>query len=92
MKTEVYSWRVSADLKTDLEREARRRNLSLAGVLDLAARDLLKNRGSANEDEEQRSLHQAAEECVGAFAGNDPRRSERARSALRARLRQKHAR
>ena len=29
MKTEVYSWRVSTELKTGLEREARRRNIEL---------------------------------------------------------------
>ena len=28
MKTEVYSWRVSRELKTDLEREARRRKMA----------------------------------------------------------------
>jgi len=35
MKTEVYSWRVAADLKTGLMREAHRRKTSLSAVLDL---------------------------------------------------------
>jgi hypothetical protein len=41
MKTEVYSWRVSPDIKTGLEREARRRKMSVSAVLDLAAREWL---------------------------------------------------
>jgi len=93
MKTEVYSWRVSTDLKTGLEREARRRKLSLAAVLDLAAREFLNNTGAANEGEEkQRRLHQAASKLLGAFAGGDPRRSEDLRRAVRHRLRRNHAR
>ena len=42
MKTEVYSWRVSSDLKPDLEREAHSRKASLASLLDTAAREWLK--------------------------------------------------
>jgi len=87
MKTEVYSWRVSTDLKTGLEREARRRKLSLAAVLDLAAREWLKNTGAGNGgEEEQRRLHRAASRLLGAFAGGDPRRSEDVRRAVRRRL------
>jgi len=47
MKTEVYCWRVSTDLKNSLEREARRRKVSLSAVLDLAARTWLDERGTA---------------------------------------------
>ena len=44
---------------------------------DSAVRDWLKN--SASEiagDEEQRRLHEAAEECIGVLSGSDPARSE----------------
>jgi hypothetical protein len=41
MKTEVYSWRVSAELKTMLEREVRRSKTPVSELLDLAVRDLL---------------------------------------------------
>jgi hypothetical protein len=93
MKTEVYSWRVSTDLKTGLEREARRRKISLSAVLDLAAQAwLTKNDADDNDDEKQRSLHQAASECFGIFAGDDPRRSEKVRQAVRQRLRRRHGR
>ena len=93
MKSEVYSWRVSTDVKTGLEREARRRKLSLSAVLDLAAREWLsKAGGSDGEEEEQRRLHAAASESIGSFAGGDSRRSENARAALRQRLRRRYAR
>ena len=46
MKSEVYSWRVSTELKSGLEREARRRKISVSAVLDLAAREWLKTGGA----------------------------------------------
>jgi hypothetical protein len=93
MKNEVYSWRVSTDLKTGLEREARRRKLSLSAVLDLAARDWLSKGGAEIEgDEEQLRLRKAASECFGAVASGNAHRSENARQAVRQRLRQHHDR
>lgn len=93
MKTEVYSWRVSTELKSDLEREARLRKTSVSAMLDLAAREWLKT-SAANvaEDEEQRRLHAAASECLGAFAGRDSRRAERGKQAIRERLRRRYGR
>lgn len=93
MDTEVYSWRVSRELKSDLERQARIRKTSLSAILNLAARDWLKQSAAAvGEDEEQRSLHLAAMKCVGAIAGGNPRRAETAREAVRERLKRRHAR
>lgn len=93
MKTEVYSWRVSTDLKTGLEREARRRQTSLSEVLDLAAREWLKKNDAGSEGaEEQRRLHEAALNCFGTFASGDARRSENAAQAVRQRLRRRHER
>ncbi len=89
MKTEVYSWRVSPELKMGLEREARRRRMSVSAVLDLAARELLDHGGEEAGEEEQRKLHLAAAKCLGAFAGGNPGRSEDARKAVRRRLRRK---
>jgi hypothetical protein len=90
MKTEVYSWRVSAGLKTGLELEARRRKLSLSAALDLAARDWLNKDAQMESDDEQARLHNAALECFGAFAGGDARRSEHARRTMRQRLRRRY--
>jgi len=93
MKSEVYSWRVASELKSNLEREARQRKTSLAAVLDLAARDWLKRSAvDSAGDEEQRRLHEAAESCLGALAGGNPRRAENARQAIRERLRRNHVR
>ena len=93
VKNEVYSWRVSTDLKTGLEREARRRKLSLSAVLDLAARDWLSKGGEEVEgDEEQLRLQKAASQCFGVLASGVANRSENARQAVRQRLRRHHAR
>jgi hypothetical protein len=93
MKAEVYSWRISTDLKTTLEREARRRKLSVSAVLDQAVREWLKHSPGAIEDEEeQQRLHQAASKFLGAFAGGNAHRSENVRLSVRQRLRRKHER
>jgi len=93
MKSEVYSWRVSADLKTGLEREARRRKVSVSVVLDLAARDWLDRGGAKIEgDEKQPRLHKAASKCFGVLASGDAHRSENAGQAVRQRLRRRNDR
>jgi hypothetical protein len=93
MKSEVYSWRVSTDLKTGLEREARRRKISVSAALDSAARDWLKKIGAEIEgDEEQSRLHNAASKCFGVLASGNAHRSEATRQAVRQRLRRRHDR
>ena len=93
MKTEVYSWRVSTDLKSTLEREARVRKTSISSVLDSAVREWLKTSPvNPVDDNEQRQLHQAAAHCLGIIDGGDPRRAETARQSIRQRLHRRHAR
>jgi hypothetical protein len=93
MKTEVYSWRVSTELKTGLEREARRRKISLSAALDLAAQEWLKNGGAdKDDDQEQKRLHEAAAKCFGVLTGGDPHRSENVRKLVRERLRRRYGR
>ena len=93
MKTEVYSWRLSGELKADLEREARFRRVPVSAVLESAARDWLKNSESTEpEDEAQRKLLAAAEGCFGVLSGGDPRRAETARDTLRKRLNRRNGR
>jgi hypothetical protein len=93
MKTEVYSWRVSTELKTGLERAARRRKTSLSAVLDLAAQEWLTKSSAADEGgAEQRRLQQAASECFGAFASSEARRSESVQRVVRQRLRRRYER
>ena len=93
MRTHVYSWRLPGELKSDLERAARLRKATVSAILDAAVRDWLKRSApDAGEDAEQDRLHAAAASCLGAFAGGDPHRSERARGAIRERLAKRHAR
>jgi hypothetical protein len=93
METEVYSWRVSRELKSDLERQARIRNTSISAVLNLAVREWLKQSAAEiGDDEEQRRLHESATKFVGAFAGRNPRRAETARQAIGDRLKRRRAR
>jgi hypothetical protein len=88
MKTQIYSWRLSEELKSDLEREARLRKLPVAAVLEVAVRDWLKKSGEdVAGDQAQRKLHAAIEDCIGIVAGGDPRRSEKVRETVRKRLR-----
>ncbi len=93
MRTEVYSWRLSSELKSDLEREARLRQAPVSSVLEAAVRDWLKKGDAgASEDEAQRRLHTAAANCFGALASGNPRRAETAREELRKRLGRRYAR
>jgi hypothetical protein len=93
MKTEVYSWRVSSDVKTSLEREARRRKISISAALDAAAREWLQKSGIAHEgDDEQRRLHKSAQRWLGTLASGNAQRSETASKTVRDRLRQRYGR
>ena len=93
MKTEVYSWRLSRELKSNLERQARLRKVSVSSVLEMAVRDWLKKSaiGTAG-DAAQRKLHAAAEHCLGVLAGRNPRCAEEARATIIVRLRRRYAR
>ena len=93
MSKEVYSWRVSAELKSDLEREARLRGVSVSSLLDTAVRELLtKSSRNSGEDDRQRQLHAAAEACFGIIAGGNPRRSESVTKLVRSHLRRRQGR
>jgi hypothetical protein len=93
MSTEVYSWRVSRELKQELEREARRRKASVSSILDAAAREWLKkSRASVSDDEEQRRLHAAIEPFIGTISGRDPYRSESVGKIVRENLRRRYGR
>jgi len=93
MKTEVYSWRVSSELKSALEREARIRKVSISAIVDSAVRNWLqKSAADPAEAAEQRRLHRAAASCFGMLAGGNPRRAETARESIRQRLGRRYAR
>jgi hypothetical protein len=84
---------VSRELKSGLEREARRRKLSLSAVLDLAAIEWLNKGGpEPGSDEEQQRLHSSAATAFGAITGGDPSRSKNVRQSVRERLRRRNDR
>ena len=93
MKTDVYSWRLSRELKSELERAARSRKVPVSKLLDMAAREwLAKNAADVSSDEEQKRLHAAVEPFMGAFASGNPRRSQMVGEIVRKRLARKYGR
>jgi len=94
VKTEVYSWRISPELKTGLEAEARREKLSVSALLDRLASEGLAERRSRSEadDAEQARLHAAAEKLCGTIRGGGAARSESVRTLVRERLKRRHER
>jgi hypothetical protein len=93
MKTEVYSWRVSTEVKESLEEEARLSGASVAAVLDRITRAWIEQRRRASGEDEraQARIRKRALQVVGTVAGDDPYRAERARDLVRRRLRDRRA-
>ncbi|HEY4054515.1 MAG TPA: hypothetical protein VGL74_12265 [Terriglobales bacterium] len=80
MKTEVYSWRVSAEKKLALESEAMREGISFAQVLDdISSEWLERKRLALAEDElEQKKLRARVLKLAGSLSGGDPDRASNA--------------
>ena len=94
MKTEVYSWRVSSELKADLEREARARKVPMSSILNQAVRDWLNHKVTDQSDEEeQRRLRAAMEACYGSISiGGGPYTADKVRKVIRKRLTRRYGR
>jgi len=94
MKSEIYSWRLSPDLKSDLEEAARRERVSVAQLLERIAREWLKARAAAAEDDEaeQERLRAIAMQFVGTIRGGDPDRAAEASKRVRELLARKYGR
>lgn len=94
MKSEVYSWRLPRELKIDLEEAARRERVSVARLLERIARDWLRARAAATEDDEaeQARLKAAAMQFVGTIRGGDPDRSAEVSKRVRELLARKYGR
>jgi hypothetical protein len=93
MKTEVYSWRVSAAKKADLESEARREGTSVADLLDRITADWLQERRTSRngEQDEQAALRRRVMATVGTIHSGDPTLATRAREVVRERIARKHS-
>lgn len=94
MKSEIYTWRVSPDVKSALETEARRKKVTLAALLDQLARQWLQDRRAqlAGEAAGQSRLHVQAQKSIGKIAGKNPSRAGSVRVLVRERLARKHDR
>jgi len=92
MKTEVYSWRVSAERKAELEAESRKEGTSLSGLLEDITGEWLASRRNGEKDEaEQAAIRKRAAPALGAVRGGDPTRSARAKELVREIIAEKHA-
>ena len=93
-KTEVYSWRLSPDLKNALEEAARRERESVAGLLERITLEWLDRSrfGDGQDTVIQNELHGAVARTFGTIAGGDPQRSASVQQAVRARLDKRRAR
>ena len=95
MKTEVYSWRLSADLKADLEAEARRQKKSVSALLaEFSRQGLRRGRKRKEADEaEQARLHAEVAKYIGSVEiGLGPYTNARIRESFRREWEEKRAR
>src|SRR4051794_28523241 len=93
MKTEVYSWRLSPDLKGALEEAARRERVSVSRLLERIAREWLKASAPAQDEEAgQARLRAAVAPYIGALRSGDPDLAEKASERMREELLKAHAR
>ena len=94
MKTEVYSWRLSAERKAELEEEARREGAPLSTLLDRVTRDWLAERRKGRSDDaaEQAAIRKRAMSAIGSVSGGDPHRSSRASQSVKELLRKRYGR
>lgn len=92
-KSEVYSWRVTADLKAALEDAAREERTSVGKLLGRMARQWLHDRAAGASESEvvQRRIRALSARFVGSLAGGHPRRAEGARREVRERLAKRRA-
>ena len=93
MKSEVYSWRLSPELKSDLEHAARQEGVSVSRLLDRITREWLKARpGAADDEAEQERIRASAMRSIGKLRGGDPDRSAMVSQRVREQLARKRAR
>jgi hypothetical protein len=92
MKTEVYSWRVSADKKAELEGAARLEGTSLSALLDAITTDWLRQgrNGTLEDEAKQAAIRERAAAAIGSIHGGDPTRASRASELVREIIVRKH--
>jgi hypothetical protein len=93
-KSEVYSWRLTPDLKSSLEALARAQGKNLAELLEEMAQERIARGPETGESEQARQarLHASAMRFAGAISGGDPDRAAKARDLVRKRIAERHGR
>ena len=91
MKTEVYRWRLSHHLKSQLQEAARAEQKSVSDLLEEIVKSWLRHtRGQSEaEEERQQRVREAVMKCAGTIEGS-PDLAENARSEVRARIARRH--
>jgi hypothetical protein len=94
MKSEVYSWRVSAQKKLELEMEARREGKSVAQLLDEISSQWIEERKNSRplDDLEQERIRKRVLALAGSYSGGDPHRAANASGRVREILRERYGR
>jgi predicted transcriptional regulator len=92
-KSEVYSWRLSSELKRRLEEVASAEKASIGAILERVMRDWLRTREPSEEEdaEQQRRLHERARKAIGTVSiGLGPYTNERVREVMGQNLEKKY--
>lgn len=92
-KNEVYSWRLDADMKSELDQQARIQGTTLANVLNMLAKRWLEEQKQQNAENEaeQKRLHELMAKFAGCISGGDPHASRNVSEIVRKRVRQRNA-
>jgi hypothetical protein len=91
MKTEVYSWRISPQIKRTLEQEARKAGTSVAVLLERITKEwLLARNDRENDEERQTHLRASVNRTIGVISGKNPNRSKQTRATVRKRIALRH--
>ncbi len=81
-KSEVYSWRLSRELKMQLEAAAREEKISVSALLERIVREWL-DRNMPDDAEQQRRLHERARRAIGTVSiGGGSATNERVREVM----------
>jgi len=92
-KSEVYSWRLTPQLKARLEEAARAEKTTVGGLLEQAMVEWLAKRPLSREDDtdQQRRLRERALKAAGTVSiGLGPYTNERVREVMGEQLEKKH--
>lgn len=88
-KTEIYSWRLTADLKRRLEAAARREGTSIGGLIEVAVLEHVTKRDVSDDAAEQVRLRQELSGVIGAYRSEDRLGSVEVKQRIGARIAEK---